>query len=332
MFKPTIKIFFTDFWSNFNFENNVFTNILKDDYNIEITDKPDYLFFSVFGNEVHKFNCTRIFFSGENIKPDYNVCDYSFSFNPDDYAGRNYRLPQYYQYGKMEDLLKKKDIEQILRIKTKFCNFIYSNPNCRKRSIFFKKLSKYKNVDSAGRYLNNIGRFIGPSAEDKWKFMEPYKFSIAFENEESEYYTTEKIYEAMKVNSLPIYWGNRKIDLDFNTKSFLNYYDFNDDEELIERIIEVDKNDDLYLQYLEQPYFSNNELNAYVKKENILKQFDRIFTNKIVSVSSQSNVFSVNKLKRNIALLVHDISYRKFIMSRRISLFHPTKILMKLIG
>ncbi|ROL59393.1 glycosyltransferase [Bacteroidetes/Chlorobi group bacterium ChocPot_Mid] len=332
MSKQKIKIFFTDFWQNFDIENNIFVNLLKDNYNIEITDKPDYLFFSIFGNQVHKFNCTRIFFTGENIKPDFKICDYSFSFDFDDYNGRNYRLPQYYQYGDMNELLKEKDFEQILKQKTKFCNFIYSNPKCKKRNNFFKKLSKYKKVDSAGRYLNNIGRFIGPKAEDKWEFMKPYKFTIAFENEEADYYTTEKIYEAMKVNSLPIYWGNPKIGLDFNTKSFLNYYDFNNDEELIEKIIEIDKNDDLYFQYLKEPNFVNNELNQFVKKENILNQFDRIFKNDIVTVSSKSKVFSKNNFERRFAILNHELKYRKFILKRRIKLFHPAKILMKFIG
>jgi len=330
MSKPTIKIFFVDFWPNFDIENNTFINLLKDDYNIEITDKPDYLFFSIFGCQVHKFNCTRIFFSGENIKPDFDVCDYSFSFDLDNYNGRNYRLPQYFQYGNMEELLKEKDIEQILKEKTKFCNFIYSNPNCRKRNIFFKKLSKYKKVDSAGRYLNNIGRFIGPKAEDKWEFMKPYKFSIAFENEESDYYTTEKIFEAMKVNSIPIYWGNPRVGLDFNTNSFLNYYDFDNDDELIEKIIEIDNNDELYIQYLIKPNFTNNELNEFVKKENILKQFEKIFSENIEPISSKSNVFSKNIINKKLAIFNHELRYRAFIQKRRIKLFHPARILMKI--
>lgn len=298
-FKPELKVFFTDFWPNFEPKNNVFYNLLSERYEVIITENdPDILFFSVFGFEFQHFNCIRVFFSGENISPNFRHCDYSFSFDPPTADRRQYRLPQYYQYGDPKELLKKPNIKKIMREKTKFCNFIYSNPDCKKRNAFFKKLSQYKKVDSAGRFMNNIGRPLGMRVEDKWKFMKPYKFSITFENEEADYYSSEKIYEAMKVNSLPIYWGNPKIDIDFNPKSFLNYYDYGDDEALIEQIIEIDKNDDLYKKYLKQPFFHGNKLNEYVRKSNILKQLDYIVSNKIEPVSAKSPYFSKNPIER----------------------------------
>lgn len=52
--------------------------------------------------------------------------------------------------------------------------------------------------------------------------------------------TTDKVYKAMEVNCIPIYWGNPKINLDFNSKSSLNHYDYNNEEQLIE----IDQNDD----------------------------------------------------------------------------------------
>ena len=69
---------------------------------------------------------------------------------------------------------------------------------------FFVKLSKYKQVDSGGRTLNNIG---GP-VEDKMEFIKDYRFVISFENAEYPGYTTEKIIQPMFVDSIPIYWGN----------------------------------------------------------------------------------------------------------------------------
>ena len=46
--KTTIKINFKDFWENFDPKNNFFTNILRKKYDVEISDKPDYLFYSVY--------------------------------------------------------------------------------------------------------------------------------------------------------------------------------------------------------------------------------------------------------------------------------------------
>lgn len=328
--KKKIKIFFTDFWPNFEIENNIFVNLLKDYYDIEITDKPDFLFFSVFGTRFRKFNCIRIFFTGENIKPDFRNCDYSFSFDIATYNGRNFRLPHYYQFGNMEELLEEKDYDKILKNKTKFCNFIYSNPSCRKRNQFFQKLSKYKKVDSAGRYLNNIGGPIGLDVREKWEFLKPYKFTIAFENEEAHYYTTEKIYEAMKVNSIPIYWGNPLVYLDFNTKSFLNYYDYGSDEDLIQRIIEIDKNDDLFVEMLKQPYFKDNKLNDFVRKERILKQFEKIFENKIKTVAQKSGLFSPNPFVRIKANFLTIARYKKINIKKRIQRLHPARLKLKI--
>ena len=114
------------------------------------------------------------------------------------------------------------------------------------RDRFFELLSKYKRVDSAGRWLNNIGGTVS----DKLKFIASYKFSIAFENGSHPGYTTEKIFEPMLVDSLPIYWGNPLVNLDFNPRSFVNYYDHNSLDALVDWVIELDRNDDLYCQHL----------------------------------------------------------------------------------
>ena len=329
--KPQLKIFFTDFWPVFNINDNIFVDLLSKEFDLMITpDDPEYLFYSVFGTEFHKYKCTRIFFTGENISPDFNECDYAFSFEIQKDNPRNYRLPQYYQYGDMYELTKPKDPQKILDGKTKFCNFIYSNPSCKKRNAFFKKLSRYKKVDSAGRFMNNINTQIGPTPQDKWDFMSPYKFSITFENEEARYYTTEKIYEAMKVNSIPIYWGNPEINLDFNTKSFLNYYDHGSDEKLIEKIIELDQDDEKYMEMLAQPYFDNNEPNQFVKDENIMKQFEYIFSNKITPAGLRSPYHRSNPALRIPGIAGIRLKHAMNQMARKIRYFSFHKISMKL--
>ena len=138
-----------------------------------------------------------------------------------------------------------------------------------------EKLSKYKQVDSAGTFMNNVGRVV--TEMEKVDFIKDYKFTIAFENCEYPGYTTEKLVQPMLAYSLPIYCGNPLIGKDFNTKSFLNYSDFSSEEELIARIIEIDQNEKLYIEYLQQPYYHNNEVNEFINPENILRQFQKIF-------------------------------------------------------
>lgn len=307
--KPIIKLAFSDFWSGFDPENNYFTKLLRTRYNVVISDTPDFLIYSWFGKNHLKYKCYRIYFSGENERPDFRICDFAFTFDqlvhPD-----HYRLPLYAMYCEPEDLIKQDfNAEQVLAAKKSFCNFVYSNHRCRKRNQFFRQLSKYKQVDSGGRYLNNIG---GP-VRDKMAFIQHYKFTIAFENESTPGYTTEKIVQPMLAGSLPIYWGNPLVHLDFNPKSFINYYDYGSNEALIERIMEVDQNDDLYLEYLRQSSYNDNHIPDIFKAENVLRQFEYIFSTTRVPVAViRRRLYFVDQMRR---FIVRDIPW----MARRMS-------------
>jgi hypothetical protein len=79
--KKKIKIDFSDFWGGFNKTDNYFYNLLKEEFDIEISNNPDYLFFSVFGNHHQNYNCMKIFYTGENVAPPLGYCQYSFSLN-----------------------------------------------------------------------------------------------------------------------------------------------------------------------------------------------------------------------------------------------------------
>jgi hypothetical protein len=273
--KPKIKIDFSDFWGGYDKKDNYFYNLLIEEFDVEITDKPDFLFFSIFGNNHQKYNCKKIFYTGENIPPPMDYCDWSFSF---DYLDdpRNYRLPHYLLYDGYYELANSKVIEESLA-KRKFCNFVASNGNCQERNWFVQELSKYKKVDCGGRFMNNIGYAV----TDKRKFQSEYKFSISFENNayrpQHNGYTTEKIMEPMTVNSIPLYWGNPRIDLEFNSNSFVNFYDFGNFKDMIDFIIELDQNDGKYLQKLQTPWFENNIIPETNKLENIKSFLYKIF-------------------------------------------------------
>lgn len=273
--KKRIKLDFSDFWGGFNKTDNYFYNLLKEEFEVEISSNPDFLIFSVFGNTHQRYNCKKIFYTGENVAPPLGYCHYSFSF---DYLNdsRNYRLPHYLLYDGYYELIRPKIIDESFA-KRKFCNFIVSNGNCEERNSFFQKLSKYKKVDSGGRWMNNIGNPVS----DKLKFQSEYKFSIAFENNayrpQHPGYTTEKIMQPMSVNSIPIYWGNPIIDKEFNTKSFVNYYDFNNFDDVIDFVIELDNNDDKYLEMLKTPWFVDNIIPETNKIENIKSFLYKIF-------------------------------------------------------
>ena len=281
--RKKIKIAFTDFWGGFENNptgmtefDNVLYKMLSEFYDIEISSEPDYLFYSVFGNNHYRFkDCVKIFYTGENRRPNFDECNYSLSFDYMD-DERNLRFPlsaiTLYEGGKKDGFEKTIDFDKIKSEKTEFCNFIFSNPNAGLRNLLFQELSKYKRVDAGGRVLNNIGYLV----DDKLKFQSKYKFSIAFENSEYPGYTTEKLVHPKLVDSIPIYWGNPVVDKDWNTKSFINAYNFTNILDLVDFIKEVDNNDDLWYKMLMEPHLNENSKD--INWKSFIDFFEKIIT------------------------------------------------------
>lgn len=246
--KKSIKIKFVDFFDGFDKERNDIVDILGEHYDVEMSDNPDYLFYSGFGFEHLKYDCIRIFFTGECIVPNFNECDYAIAFDRLSFGDRYLRLPLYniFQYKPEYEKLKNRQVftEDDLKAKKGFCSFVVSNCFADDvRAVFYDKLSQYKTVASGGRFRNNIGGAVA----DKKKFQSEYKFAIAFENTSYDGYCTEKLMEAFAAGAVPIYWGDPGVIKDFNPKSFINAHDYNSFDEVVERVKEIDSDDALYL-------------------------------------------------------------------------------------
>jgi len=269
-----IRIWFTDFWVDYGYNEPYFTPILKKYFNIEINPKPDILIHSVFGHQYLKYNCIRICYTGENRRPDFNKSDYHIGFDYID-DQRYLRWPYFLRRYNPDLLIQDKSIDNILSEKSGFCAFVFSNNRSKERIDFFNELSTYKKVDSGGKTLNNIGYHVA----DKIQFLRKYKFTIAFENSSYPGYTTEKICDAFAANSVPIYWRNELVHRDFNQKSFINMHNFNNTKELIEYITEIDKDTNHYKSMIQEPCFTNNTVPKSFHIDNLICFFDNIFSN-----------------------------------------------------
>lgn len=267
-----------------NFDPYVFpiSRMMLDSYHLEIADfkQADYVMFSTF-DESHwsvPDDSIKIFYTGENITPDFNACDYAIGFDWMEFGDRYLRFPLYYTYGKELNLaLENRHLfneEELRAMKQDFCSITVSNAN--RNPVFkelFEALSKYKRVNSGGRWMNNVG---GPVA-DKMTFDRRHKFSIACENSASPGYTTEKLVQAFAAKTIPIYWGDPLVSRVFNTKAFINVNDFASVDEVVNRIKMIDNSDELYLQMMREPALVSEAYN----RENqmaVLKRFsDNIF-------------------------------------------------------
>lgn len=238
-----------------------FIRALKKHYLVEFSEDPDYLFTNDSSIEYLDYNCVRIFYTGENEHPNFNLFDYAISFDHMEFGDRHFRFPvhQMAVFYNPDDVQKadnldfktaRKFAKSDLEKKTEFCSFVYSNYlTDNARDDFFNLLSQYKPVNSGGRYKNNVG---GPVVS-KLNFEQKHKFSIAFENSSREGYTTEKIFCALAADTIPVYFGDPLIGETFNEKRFINAMKYQNFEAVVDRVKEIDQNDELYLAIMKEP-------------------------------------------------------------------------------
>lgn len=258
----TIKIKFLGFWNGFDAESFFITKCLREKYNVEITEDADYAIISVFDyhHSYCNFKGVRIYYSGENVPPDFSEMDYAIGFDDIHFGDRYFRYPISYnrvEIGKLAENKQKGVTGDILQDKEYFCTFMYSHEGIKERTELFHILSSYRPVTSVGKYLHNTDIHIPYEANHKSKlaFQHKAKFVLAVENTSYPGYATEKILHAFASQSIPIYYGDPTISREFNSKAFINCHDYNSFEEVLEVVKKLDADDALYLEMLKQPAF-----------------------------------------------------------------------------
>lgn len=268
-----VTINFADMWFKFNPVNNIFYTLLRKYFNVTISEKPDFLIYSCYGLKHTRFSdCIKIFWSDENVRPDFNECDYAITYDRINFLDRHVRR----QVGTHKPPLS----DGIDYISRKFCNFVYSNSTrgkgCQIREDFCRKLAQYKHVDCPGKVLNNMKDAIEPRLGN-WRagknaFISNYKFTIAFENDSSSGYITEKLRDPFEANSIPIYWGAPDVAIDFNPKSFINCHAFTDFDSVIDYIIYLDTHDSAYMEMMREPAMqSDYNFDLYDLERNLVR-------------------------------------------------------------
>lgn len=226
----TIKITYADFWPEWEYENFI-EPILAKYFNIKIDQKnPDILFHSIFGGmrETPRYKCKKVLFLGENYRPERFGSNYSISFDPD--TNTNFRLPLWQVFlilkPELKDrLFERRNIEEF----DTFAAFVVSNPSNPTRNSHFDQLNSYKRVNSYGKVrMNDLGLRNASAgkywrdAKDEFFLSHTPKFMMAYENTAYPWYCTEKIMDAFLAGSVPLYWGDPKVVVDWNLDAFIN--------------------------------------------------------------------------------------------------------------
>ena len=258
----TIKIKFFGFWEGFDPESFFITKCLREKYNVVITEDADYAIISVFdySHSYCNFNGVRIYYSGENVPPDFSEMDYAIAFDDIHFGDRYFRYPMSYndtEIGEIAQNKHKNVTESVLAEKDYFCSFMYSHEGIKERTELFHLIFSYKPITSVGKYLHNTDIVIPYEENQKSKlaFQHKAKFVLAVENTSYPGYATEKLLHAFASQSVPIYYGDPTISKEFNSKAFINCHDYDSFEDVLEVVKKLDANDSLYLEMLKQPAF-----------------------------------------------------------------------------
>lgn len=282
--KKVIKYNWSNWYEDFNEKDldYLFVDLFKDDdrYELKCCDDPDYIFYGPYSDFItkaatDKFDIVKIFYAVEPVSANFMIFDYCIGFEPYSYGDRYAYYP--FMLFSMKDLycsISFSKAKEILKKKDLFCDFIYRhNGSDISRQHYFELLSTYKRVESVGDFLYNNDQNLHVSYMDGTKshFQSRCKFSFCIQSTAIDWFFNEEIVDAFNANSIPIFYGSEKIKEIFNPKRFIFLNDFKSDQELLQKIIELDQNDELYCKMLSEPILINKNFVVDCKAK--LKQF-----------------------------------------------------------
>ena len=249
--------------------------------------------------------------SGENYIPDFNLIDYSICPYPISFGDRNFSLPTcVWPRNHWQSLTGKprnrEAAQALLKKKEYFANFIAGHESeYGIRGDFFKKLCAYKRVESPGSYLNNMpdGKVVSFENESKVEFQRKCKFTLCFESTNHYGFVTEKIMDAFYADTIPVYYGSPTVTEIFNKDAFINVADFPSFDAAIQRIIELDQDEEGYIQMLSQPILVDPEYPQRLEEE-LGAYIRHIFEQPLEQAYRRSRVYHPKKIDDYLARCV----------------------------
>ena len=181
------------------------------------------------------------------VKPYHNLVNWVQSYRRD----ADIYMP-YFNFCKRNKPIKI-DYEAILKPKTKLAVWFASNCNTSsRREDFVRKLMEYIPVDVYGKCSEKFSQNNVCSRKEncKEKILNHYKFYLALENALFKGYITEKYFEMLDQNIVPVVRGDGDYSAVGPPNSFINTKDFSSVKELADYLLHLDKHDDEYIKFL----------------------------------------------------------------------------------
>jgi len=179
-----------------------------------------------------------LFITGENVRHDFQNCDYSISFDLGVCKPNHLRMPYWMEmvvwssggvtgnrnprYGRLlniERLMQPLGNDFLRRAQTAA---IFASHLREPRGTLLSAVKREVEVVEFGRTFNPDIKNHLESGIIKYDALQNFAFNLCPENGMYPGYYTEKIPEAFMAGCLPITWADENIKIDFNPKAFIN--------------------------------------------------------------------------------------------------------------
>lgn len=176
-----------------------------------------------------------------------NVFNFSASYRLDsDFSSIYWTDSSIYWAAPNEQILD----SDVFSTKTNFSAILISN--CRSNSLREKYLSELKQYIPVDVY-GNCGTLNCPKSEENVTCREyigrKYKFYLAFENSMCNDYVTEKLFDTLHFNIIPVVYGYANYSYYLPKSGYINALDFETPKQLAEYMLYLDKNKSMYNDY-----------------------------------------------------------------------------------
>lgn len=285
-FRPTGPGFIDNFWFT-KYLQYKFPDV---DYDINI--------FSVFGNIddtiTKDLNGKKIFYSPETINKRFSEAN-KFGRYALDYVDLGmghdlinkfnyFRFPYWYTLinPKFDEEYIENSIDYLNSLdyeKTKNVAAISSHDKWKLRTIIANDVEKFVNIDYAGLWRHNNSELWDKFNNDKTLFLDQYKFNLCAENVEDDAYVTEKIFQSIMSNCIPLYagGGNYLEPNILNDKAILRWNLEGDNSDTIELFKNLLLDEKSYKEFKDQNPFLDKSSKFLIKQFSTLeKHFERL--------------------------------------------------------
>lgn len=241
--------------------------------------EADFLITDTFDYVYEQFDGVRIMYTGENHPADLRFFDYCLTHD----VRENDRC-LYFPYWLQVTVFSQDDCRQLITPRTPitadelkeqcrdFLAFVSYNTAAKRRVKMVKSFMKHKHVSCGGALWNNTGGRV----KDKIAFQKKHLFSVAYENEASPGYQTEKIVDAFLARSIPVYWGNVHVESIFNPKAFIHERSFRSMDEMVEHVLALSEDYERMAAMLNEPVLNDPNILEESEKK-LYAFFEKIF-------------------------------------------------------